>query len=80
MGAIVIEPKTGARVIDDERCEGCGACATACPFNEGKNIIKSDPAKGTYFKCDLCSGLDRGPLCVEACPWGALKYVPAAER
>jgi Fe-S-cluster-containing hydrogenase component 2 len=80
MGAIVIEPKTGARVIDDERCEGCGACAKACPFNERENVIKPDLARGAYFKCDLCSGLGRAPLCVEACPWGALRYIPANER
>ena len=79
-GAIDIDPKTGARVIDDDRCEGCGTCAKACPSNERGTMIRPDPEKGAYLKCDLCSGLGRGPLCVEACPWGALRYVPAAER
>ena len=79
-GAIVIEPKTGARVIDGERCEGCGSCSKACPFNERGTIVKPDPEKGIYLKCDLCMGLGRGPLCVEACPLCALSHIPAAER
>jgi len=78
--AIVIEPKTGARVIDGEKCKGCGACAKACPYNELETIIRRDSERGIYFKCDLCTGLNREPICVEACPWKALSYVPANER
>jgi Fe-S-cluster-containing hydrogenase component 2 len=29
-----------------------------------------------YLKCDLCTGRDGGPLCVEMCPVGALYLAP----
>lgn len=75
--AIFIDEKTGARVIDEARCTGCGACAKACPFNTEQDILTFNPEKGVYVKCDLCIGLD-GPLCVGVCPQGALKYADVA--
>lgn len=73
--AIVIEEKTGARVILEEKCTGCGKCAKACPFSSSHTILKHDEKKKFYFKCDLCYERDEGPICVEACPWNALKIV-----
>ena len=75
VGAIVIEPKTGARIINSDKCVSCGTCARSCPLNERGTIIRHDPMRGIYFKCDLCSSLNHDPLCVEACPWQALSYV-----
>jgi len=79
-GAITSDPKTGARVVDADKCEGCGACSRACSDDDQRKMIRSNPQNGEYFKCDLCSRRDRGPVCVEACPWGALSYVSANER
>jgi Fe-S-cluster-containing hydrogenase component 2 len=70
--AIVVDQETGALIIQEELCTGCGECAEACPFNKGGMVLRLDEATGVYVKCDLCGG---SPQCVEVCPTGALKYV-----
>ena len=72
-GAISINPDTGARVIDQTKCTGCGECAEACPFSMPAPV----PTKNMYFKCDLCGG---EPKCVKYCPWGALTLVKVEEE
>jgi len=65
---------TKARVIDEEKCVGCKSCYYACPYH----MIIFDEKRDVATKCDLCSGR---PLCVEACPTGALSYYrPWVER
>lgn len=79
--SLPVEPTTGARVIDEDKCIACGRCATACPFPmfpeaEATNKlhlgqatrITYDPVKNVYTKCDLCFWRPDGPACVEACP------------
>ena len=79
--ALVVEPKTGARIIDENACIACGRCANACPFPvqvESKATNQSvfgqhsrityDPKKNVYTKCDLCNWRPEGPACVERCP------------
>ena len=70
-GAIVMDPKTGARVVDQKKCTGCHACAGACPFG-----VPQYGEDGTMQKCNYC--LDRvlagqEPACVESCPPRALR-------
>jgi carbon-monoxide dehydrogenase iron sulfur subunit len=72
-GAFYVDDATGARIIDEEKCAGCGRCAKACPLNERGTIIHLHPRKSVSIKCDLCRGREGGPLCVEVCPWEALK-------
>jgi Fe-S-cluster-containing hydrogenase component 2 len=70
-GALSIDAKTGARVIDAAKCIGCQLCIKACPQYPNSPIqFKSD--KKVSFKCDLCGG---DPLCVKYCPEGALSLV-----
>jgi Na+-translocating ferredoxin:NAD+ oxidoreductase subunit B len=72
----------GMRVVDSEKCTGCGACAKACP----RDLIKILPvSKRVHI---LCSSHDKGPeakrrcgnntacisctLCVKKCPVDAI--------
>ena len=52
--------------IDADRCTGCGACVTACPYH----VPHLDAVTGKACKCDLChdrrkAGLE--PVCVAGC-------------
>jgi Fe-S-cluster-containing hydrogenase component 2 len=42
--------------------------------------VKPSPTRASYVKCDLCCDRGGRPLCVDACPWEALRYVAASER
>jgi Fe-S-cluster-containing dehydrogenase component len=66
--AIVVAPVGKARMVDMEKCTGCGVCLKACPWE----MISFDQESQKATKCHLCSGK---PKCVEACPAGSLSYV-----
>ena len=53
--------------VDDERCNGCGICATACASG-GYQAIEMEHKKASIevVKCDGCG------LCVGVCPTGAV--------
>lgn len=76
--AMYIDEKTGARCIDDSKCIKCGACVKACPFADEKyppiRKIKHN-GSNVIVKCDLCSGHEDGPYCVQVCPKAAIKLV-----
>ena len=54
--------------IDREKCNGCGACATAC--HEGAIAMVDDKAQ--LMREDYCDGLGD---CLPACPTGAITFV-----
>jgi len=58
--------KTGAIVLDEDKCIRCMACVSGCPFG---NIVVVDGRK--VIKCDLCGG---DPLCAKFCPSKALEF------
>lgn len=62
-GALYVDEKTGARVINKEKCTGCQTCMKACPQYPNAPIYY-DTNTGTCFKCDLCGG---DPQCVKNC-------------
>jgi len=67
--------KTGAVVIDQNWCIGCGYCAQACPF--GVPHLGEGKEKSTARKCTLCyERYEKGkiPACVENCTTGALIF------
>ena len=53
--------------IDQEKCNGCGACANAC--HEG--AIQMVDGKAALIRDDYCDGLGD---CLPACPTGALTF------
>ena len=53
--------------IDQERCNGCGACAAAC--HEG--AIEMIDGKATLTREDYCDGLGD---CLPACPTAAISF------
>ena len=54
--------------IDEEKCNGCGACADAC--HEG--AIKMVNGKAKLMRDDYCDGLGD---CLPACPTDAIHFV-----
>jgi Fe-S-cluster-containing dehydrogenase component len=77
VGAIQADATTGARVINQSVCIGCGICTAACPWKmpvtTGEENIPAGSNPNTKAqKCFLCNGK---PECVHACPTGALQYV-----
>jgi uncharacterized Fe-S center protein len=53
--------------IDTEKCKGCGECKEACPKHL-PDIIEGK-ARNTSSECMRC------PICIDACPMDAIKYV-----
>lgn len=53
--------------IDEEKCNGCGACAAAC--HEG--AIGMVDGKAKLLRDDYCDGLGD---CLPACPTGAISF------
>lgn len=54
--------------IDEEKCNGCGACAEAC--HEG--AIGMTEGKARLLRDDYCDGLGD---CLPVCPAGAITFV-----
>ena len=54
--------------IDQDKCNGCGACVTAC--HEGAIAMADGKAK--LIREDFCDGLGD---CLPACPTGAITFI-----
>ncbi len=63
--AIYSDEDTGARVVDVERCLGCGMCTSACPWG----MPRVSAVTGVSTKCISCG------RCAEQCPNGAIKFI-----
>jgi Fe-S-cluster-containing dehydrogenase component len=68
-GAIIKRAEDGIVVVDRDKCNGCQACAPACPFD-----IPRFGSDGTMQKCGFCLELGGEPVCATHCPTGALQY------
>jgi protein NrfC len=76
------------RVVDKEKCVGCGACVEACPYTPSRPLVAPDETYGGDLKarkCELCAdapyhwdpaggGPQGKQACVEVCPVGAIQF------
>lgn len=70
--ALCIDESTGIRYVNADKCDGCGKCVKACPFDPPR--IKVSENKKVAQNCDLCRRRAEGPICVQYCGVGALSY------
>ncbi len=54
--------------IDEKKCNGCGACATACQ----EDAIAIIDGKAKLVRDDYCDGLGN---CLPACPTDAIRFI-----
>ena len=76
-GAIEVVPPVNARVVNNDKCKGCGICTQACPWEMTSLTGNVNGANTKATKCTLCGG---DPECVKMCPTGALQYLPWEDR
>ena len=61
--------------IQNDICNGCGYCVSACPFG----VITRSQFDGHAHKCTLCYDRQRDdliPACAKACPTESIKFGP----
>lgn len=68
----------GTVVVQEDICNGCGYCVSACPFG----VIDRREGDGRAHKCTLCydrlrDGLE--PACAKACPTQSIQFGPLDE-
>lgn len=76
------------RMVDKEKCTGCGSCFNACPHTPARLTVMEDETFNRELKslkCDLCAnaphhwdeksgGPDGKQACIEVCPVGAIAF------
>lgn len=80
-GAIV-RVETGAVVVQDDICNGCGYCVVGCPFGVIDRRESELPGGGGAFKCTLCYDRQRDgltPACAKTCPTESIQFGPLDE-
>jgi formate dehydrogenase iron-sulfur subunit len=82
----IFRTEHGTVVVQEDICNGCGYCVTACPFG----VLERREDDGRVWKCTLCYDRlqdDMTPACAQACPTESIQFGPletlrerAAER
>jgi formate dehydrogenase iron-sulfur subunit len=60
-------------VVQQDICNGCGYCVSACPFG----VLDRREGDGRAWKCTLCYDRlkdDKEPACAQACPTDSIQF------
>jgi formate dehydrogenase iron-sulfur subunit len=74
----IFRTEFGTVVVQDDVCNGCGYCVTACPYG----VLDRREDDGRVWKCTLCYDRlrdDMEPACAQACPTNSIQFGPHAE-
>ena len=75
-GALIYN-EFGNVYVQQDVCNGCGYCVSACPFG----VLGRSEADGAVHKCTLCYDRQRDgmePACAKACPTDSIQFGPIA--
>ncbi|MDQ6841836.1 MAG: 4Fe-4S dicluster domain-containing protein [Actinomycetota bacterium] len=63
----------GTVVVQEDVCNGCGYCVSACPFG----VLEKREDDGRVWKCTLCYDRlkdEKEPACAQACPTDSIQF------
>ena len=63
----------GTVVVQEDVCNGCGYCVTACPYG----VIDQRKEDGRVWKCTMCYdrlSVGQEPACAKACPTESIQF------
>lgn len=74
----IFRSELGTVVVQEDVCNGCGYCISACPFG----VLGQRAGDGRAWKCTLCYDRlkdDLEPACAKACPTDSIQFGEHAE-
>jgi len=60
--------ENGIVYVEKDACIGCGRCEKACPYDPPRVHVARVNGERFAVKCDMCRGIEGGPVCTRNCP------------